>query len=47
LRKAKVESNFISYDDGDPAVGFHPFLPGSMADTDSKAKTIDWLKKHL
>jgi dienelactone hydrolase len=47
LRKAKVESDFISYDDGDPAVGFHPFLAGSKADTDSQAKTIDWIKKHL
>ena len=47
LRKAKVESDFISYDDGDRAVAFHPFLPGSMADTDSKTKAIDWLKKHL
>ncbi|MEK6261513.1 MAG: alpha/beta fold hydrolase [Planctomycetota bacterium] len=47
LRKAKVESDFISYDDGDPEVGFHPFLPGSKADMDSKEKMIDWLKKHL
>ena len=47
LRKAKVESDFIPYDDGDPEVGFHPFLPGSKADADSKGKMIDWLKKHL
>lgn len=47
LRKAKIESDFISYDDGDPEVGFHPFLPGSDADKESKKKTIEWLTKYL
>lgn len=47
LRKAKVKSDFIPYDDGDPEVAFHPFLPGSKADMESKGKMIDWLKHHL
>jgi dienelactone hydrolase len=47
LRKAKIESDFIAYDDGDPHVGFHPFLPGSDADKESKKKTIEWLMKYL
>ena len=47
LRKTKVDSKFIPYDDSDEALGFHPFLPGSKADRDSKDETIKWLAKHI
>jgi dienelactone hydrolase len=46
-RKAGVDRQFIPFDDGDPDVGFHPFLPNSPADTQAKAKAVEWLRKHL
>lgn len=35
------------YDDANPALGNHPFLPGGPADVDSRSLSVAWLKTYL
>ncbi len=47
LQKRGVTHQHTFYNDVNPTRGNHPFLPGGHADTDSRSKSVAWLKAHL
>ena len=47
LNKTSVTHDHRFYDDANPAVRHHPFLPGGKADVDARARSVAWLKTHL
>ena len=47
LDKSAVIHDHQFYDDANPAGHHHPFLPGGLADVDSRSRSVAWLKAHL
>jgi dienelactone hydrolase len=47
LDKTAVIHDHRFYDDANPARRNHPFLPGGLADVDSRSRSVAWLKTYL